>query len=132
MRSQSGAKYVGAILGSSLGRWFPLHAGTIPIPEIRASEQRPFVRLADEILKAKAADPDADTSHLEWDIDRLVYDLYGLTEEERTAIERSLGLIHASDEGEDAALANAMDEVLADERVSRDEVMAILRAPDGS
>ena len=34
----------------------------------------------------------------------MVYDLYGLTEEEDAAIERSLGLIPASDEDEDAAL----------------------------
>ena len=46
------------------------------------------------------SDPGAHTRYLEWDIDRLVYDPYGLTEEEDTAIERSLGLIHATDEME--------------------------------
>ena len=127
----SQAKYIGAILRSSLGRWFLLHAGTIPIPKILATEQLPFIRLVDKIFQAKADDPAADTSHLERDIDRLVYDLYGLTEEEDTAVERSLGLIHSNEEHEDAALARAMDEALTDERVSQDEVMAILRAPDG-
>ena len=87
--------------------------------------------LVDSILEAKAANPDADTSHLEWDIDRLVYDLYGLTEEEDTAIERSLRLIHQTDEEEDEAIARAIEESLTDERVSREEVMAILRNPDG-
>jgi len=44
------------------------------------------VRLVDRILEAKAADPDADTRELEEQIDRLVYDLYGLTEGERAAV----------------------------------------------
>ena len=41
----------------------------------------------ERILEAKAADPDADTSELEREIDRLVYALYGLTEEETAAVE---------------------------------------------
>ena len=140
-------KYLCAVLNSSLATWFmkntALNSGmgvtrwigftveTIPIPKITAAKQRPFVRLVDQILKAKNDDPDADTRHLEWEIDRLVYDLYGLTEEEDTAIERSLGLIHASDEEEDAALSRTITEGLTSEPASRDEVMAILRAPDG-
>ena len=75
--------------------------------------------------------PDANASDLEWQIDGLVYDLYGLTEEERTAVERSLGLIHATDEEEDAALAQWAMEGRTDERVSREEVMAILRSEGG-
>ena len=84
--------------GMGVPRWVRFTVERIPIPRISASEQRPFIRLVDEILEAKAADPDADTSYLEWDIERLVYDLYGLTEEEDTAIERSMGLIHQTDE----------------------------------
>ena len=102
-----------------------------PFPKTTAAEQRPFVRLVERILAEKSADAAADTEPLEWEIDRLVYDLYSLTEEEDTAVERSLGLIHASDEEEDAALARAMDEALDDERVGRDEVTAMLRAPNG-
>ena len=140
-------KYLCAILNSTLVTWMIRNTGLtpgmgltqwkkfvverIPIPKITAEEQRRFVQLVDEIIETKDADPDADTSHLEWDIDRLVHDLYGLTEEEHTAIERSVGLIHSSEEDEDAALARAMDETLDDERVDRDEVMAMLRAPDG-
>ena len=52
----------------------------------RRFPQVPFVRLVDRILKAKAADPDADTSELGEQIDRLVYDLYGLTDEEREEV----------------------------------------------
>ena len=117
----SQAKYIGAILRSSLGRWCLSHAGTIPIPKILATDQLPFIRLVDEILESKDTDPDADTSHLEWEIDQLAYGMYGLTEEEVTAIERSLSLIHSSDEEEDAAIARAIDEAMADPENVADE-----------
>ena len=117
--------------GMGVLQWKKFAVERIPVPKITAAMQRPFVRLVDQILKAKTADPDADTRHLEWEIDRLVYDLYGLTEEEDTAIERSLGLIHASDEEEDAALVRAVQEGSRAGTVTKGEVMEILRAPDG-
>ncbi|MFA6103095.1 MAG: TaqI-like C-terminal specificity domain-containing protein [Victivallaceae bacterium] len=43
--------------------------------------------LVDQILAAKQADPGADTQELEREIDRLVYELYGLTEEEIKLVE---------------------------------------------
>ena len=140
-------KYLSAVLNSTLIRWFlqqiaptsgmgtprwkKVYVETLPIPKISAAEQRPFTRLVDEILEAKSADPDADTSYLEWDIDRLVYDLYGLTEEEDTAIERSLGLIHQTDEEEDAATVKWIKEGRTGEYVSKEVVMETLRSPDG-
>ena len=42
------------------------------------------------ILAAKKADPDADVSALEAEIDQLVYSLYGLTRDEIVIIEDSL------------------------------------------
>ncbi len=145
-------KYLCALLNSTLIRWFlqqiaptsgmgvfrwkKVYAETIPIPKISGVEQEPFIKLVDEILAAKSADPNADTSYLEWDIDRLVYDLYGLTDEEDTAVERSLGLIHQTDEEEDAAILRAMlegkEEARAEGYVSREEVMAILQELDGA
>ena len=143
----SSVKYLCAILNSTLVRWFlqqtaptsgmgtprwkKVYVQEIPIPTISAAEQRPFIRLVDEILEAKAADPDADTSYLDWDIDRLVYDLYGLTEEEDTAIERSLGLIHQTDEEEDAAMVKWIQEGRTAEYVSKEVVMESLRSPHG-
>ena len=143
-------KYLCALLNSTVSHWFLQHVAptsgmgtlrwkkvyveTIPIPKIPAEDQRPFIRLVDEILEAKATDPNADTSHLEWEIDRLVYDLYGLTEEEDTSIERSLGLIHATDEEEDAAIGRAIDEALAEDPdgfVSEEVMMATLRGLNG-
>ena len=52
--------------------------------------------------------------------------MYGLTEEEDTMIERSLGLIHQTDEEEDAALLRAMEEVADEETVGFEEVEKIL------
>ena len=126
------AKYVSAILNSNLGRLFLLRAKTIPIPKISPKEQRPFIRLVDKALEAKVADPNADTNNIDEEINCLVYDLYGLTKEEKTTVERSLGLIHASDEEEDAALLRAILEVNIEDRVSREEFMAIVREMDGS
>ncbi|HOO15331.1 MAG TPA: N-6 DNA methylase [Candidatus Marinimicrobia bacterium] len=62
----------------------------IPIPPITPSNQ-PIVSqiesLVDKILAAKKDNPQADTSTWEREIDRLVYELYDLTEEEIRIIE---------------------------------------------
>ena len=63
-------------------RWKKVYVETIPIPKLPAAEQRPFIRLVDDILAAKATDPSADTSAPEAEIDRLVYGLYGLDDKE--------------------------------------------------
>ena len=52
--------------------------------------QAPIVALVDKILAAKRADPNADVSVLEVEIDQLVYSLYALTREEIAIIEESL------------------------------------------
>lgn len=134
-QSVESAKYRRAVLGSSLAAWFSERAGAgsapMPVPEIPAAAREPFVRLMDEILAARTANPNADTDRLEWNVDRLVYDLYGLTDDEAAAVERSLGLIHASDEDEDAALARAMDDAAGSDWVSKDEALRLLRVGNG-
>ena len=107
----------------------------MPIPRLSAEEESDIVRLVDEMLAAEAADPAADTLHLEAAIDELVYNHYGLTDEEDTVIERNLGLIHQSDQEEDAALGRAMDEALAElrstgERGNLEELKETLRVWD--
>ena len=124
-----------AIGNSALARWCLLHGQSMPIPSLSPEEQRGLVRLIDEIQAARDDDPAADTLHLEWAIDRLVYDLYGLTEEEDTAIERGLGLIHQTDREEDAAIGRAMDESLAEmrstgERGNLEELREMVRGWD--
>jgi hypothetical protein len=46
--------------------------------------------LVDKILIAKKLNPDADTTAIEMEIDRMVYDLYGLTEEEIKIVEQEV------------------------------------------
>jgi len=59
----------------------------LPIKLITPILQKPFIKLADKILTAKKSDPKADTSTLETECDRLVYQLYGLTEAEIKIVE---------------------------------------------
>jgi adenine-specific DNA-methyltransferase len=54
----------------------------LPIPDVPPERQQPLVVLVDRILAAKHADPAADISELEAELDRLVSALYGLTEPE--------------------------------------------------
>ena len=59
----------------------------LPIPIASIEQQKPIIDLVDKVLIAKKANPQADTSALEKEIDQMVYELYGLTEEERRIIE---------------------------------------------
>ena len=70
-------------------RWKKVYVETIPIPKIPAAEQRPFIRLVDAILAAKAANPSAETSAQEAEIDRLIYGLYGLDDAEIATMEQN-------------------------------------------
>jgi len=54
----------------------------IPIYNTSNEQQQPIITLVNQILSAKKENPTADTTELEREIDRLVYDLYSLTEEE--------------------------------------------------
>ncbi len=58
-----------------------------PIKKIGTVEQQPIIALVDQILTAKKSNPKADTSELEKEIDKIVYELYGLSEEEIRIIE---------------------------------------------
>ncbi len=59
----------------------------IPIKKATPSQQQQIVALVDQILAIKKTDSNADTSALEREIDGLVYELYGLTEEEVKVVE---------------------------------------------
>ncbi|GHT06232.1 hypothetical protein AGMMS49525_14300 [Bacteroidia bacterium] len=61
----------------------------IPIPNISIGNPQPIITLVNQILSAKKENPVADTSALEKEIDKLVYELYGLTEEEIKIIEKN-------------------------------------------
>ena len=65
----------------------PKPVSEIPIANVSSAQQNPFINLVDQILAAKKHDTEANTSVLERKIDRLVYALYGLTEEEIAIVE---------------------------------------------
>lgn len=96
-------KYLLAVLNSKLTWWFlqktsvvmqggfyrikPAYIENFCIPNLAPKEQKPFIALADKILKLKAKDSTTDTSKLESEIDSLVYKLYNLTENEIKIVE---------------------------------------------
>jgi len=79
--------YAGGGLGESGYRYKKAFLENLPIPKISLAQQQPIITLVDQILTAKRANPKADTSALEREIDRLVYELYGLTAAEVALVE---------------------------------------------
>ena len=59
----------------------------LPIPDVALEQQTPVVEFVDHILDMKRANSSADTSTQEAAIDRLVYGLYGLDDEEIATVE---------------------------------------------
>ncbi len=92
------AAYVLAILNSTISWWLskqffaskqggyfefkPMYVSQIPIPRATTTQQKALEKLVDQILSAKKADARADVGQWEQEIDRQVYELYGLTDEE--------------------------------------------------
>ncbi|HXG23511.1 MAG TPA: TaqI-like C-terminal specificity domain-containing protein [Chthonomonadales bacterium] len=68
-------------------RAFSDYMRQIPIPLATPSQQKEIVALVDKILALKRADPSADVSALEHEIDERVYRLYGLTPDEIKIVE---------------------------------------------
>ena len=61
----------------------------IPIPVVSFEKQDTVVGLVSQILLKKKSNPSADTSFLEYEIDKFVYQLFNLTSEEIAVIESS-------------------------------------------
>jgi len=61
----------------------------VPIPKPSIKEEANIEILVDQILALKKANPQADTSQLEEEIDELVYQLYDLTSEEVAVVKAS-------------------------------------------
>ena len=85
--------YSGGGLGGKGIRFKHTFMENIPIPPITSSNRHlaeKIETLVSQILTVKKADPQADTTALEAEIDSLVYELYGLTEEEIKIVEESV------------------------------------------
>jgi adenine-specific DNA-methyltransferase len=98
----SNDKVLLGILNSKIGWWliskyctaiqngFQLiwkYFGQIPIPDTKGEGAESITAIVDKILSIKKSDPFASTTSHEAEIDRLVYELYGLTEEEIRIVE---------------------------------------------
>ncbi|QKZ14396.1 class I SAM-dependent DNA methyltransferase [Spirosoma sp. KUDC1026] len=75
-----------AIRGGYL-RFFKQYVEQIPVPFASSAQKEMIGSIVDQILAIKAADSTADTSALEAEIDKMVYELYGLTEAEIAIVE---------------------------------------------
>ena len=73
--------------GMGTSRWINNYVKEFPIPEATCEQQTLMIGLVDQILDAKRADPDADVSDLENEIDQIVYFLYDLTPKEIAIVE---------------------------------------------
>ena len=96
-------KYLCAVLNAKLIRWFlekaaptsgmgtlrwkKVYVEPLPIPRITGASQQPFIKIVDRILLTQQYEPKADTSQAESEIDERVYQLYGLTPAEVSAVE---------------------------------------------
>ena len=101
------AIFVSAVLNSALINWYihkfifssairtmtfdKYYVGKIPVPIVTPEEQQPIIELAERIMTAKRDNSEVDMSVEERKIDKLVYNLYGLTAEEREIVKLSIG-----------------------------------------
>lgn len=97
-------KYLLGILNSKLGEyWFNTNGKKrgvgvdigvkvfrqFPVKKASLQQQNIIISLVDNALSLKKDNPEADTTVLEAEIDRMVYKLYGLTDEEISIVENS-------------------------------------------
>ena len=78
--------WVSAKLDETGWRWFKQYVELFPIPSTSTDAVR-IINLVNKVLVLKKANPSADTSSVEREIDLIVYRLYGLTAEEASTID---------------------------------------------
>jgi hypothetical protein len=100
-------KFLAAILNSSVAFFYikekyiasSYNGGTtftkdminsLPIPEVPSADRDILIRAVDRLLKAKEHDREAEASAIEQEIDRQVFALYGLNEEDTRAVENAI------------------------------------------
>ncbi|MFB2738600.1 Eco57I restriction-modification methylase domain-containing protein [Umezakia ovalisporum] len=72
-------------------RFKSIYVSQIPIPKATKTQQTLLEKLVEEILTAKQANPQADITPLEAEIDQIVYQLYNLTPKEIKIIKGQIG-----------------------------------------
>ncbi|NEP40115.1 MAG: hypothetical protein F6K35_13085 [Okeania sp. SIO2H7] len=76
--------------GEALAQVKVFHLEMLPFYPVFMQQQAPVIKIVDRILAAKKSNPNADTTALEKEIDRLIYQRYELTEEEIKIVEGEL------------------------------------------
>ena len=71
-------------------RFIAQYVSQIPIPSIKPAQKASISKIVNQILATKRANPDADVSDLENEIDQIVYLLYDLTPEEIAIVEEAV------------------------------------------
>ena len=69
-------------LGKSGFRYIKQFVENFPIPQVSKSKKKDVVKIVEKILRKKTSDISLDTSDLEFEMNRLIFNLYELTEEE--------------------------------------------------
>lgn len=82
---------IGTTTGMGTNRWKKYKIELLPIKIPTIEQEKNIEELVNEIIKIKEVNPFSDTSNLEMEIDQLVYELYGLTEEEIKIVEGGVG-----------------------------------------
>lgn len=80
-------KLIGTTTGMGTNRWKKYKIELLPIKMPSPEKEKEIENIVDRILVSKKQNTTADTADLEAEIDRLVYELYGLTEDEIKIIE---------------------------------------------
>jgi len=74
-------------IGEALAQVKRGHLAVLPVPKLDPGLFDTVVKIVEQILTIKETDLNSDTTTLETEIDQLVYQLYGLTEEEIKIVE---------------------------------------------
>jgi len=93
LNSKLAGFYFGSIVSKMRGGYFSMSKAYVETFHIisKSSLNKKISKKSTQILAAKKENPEADTSELEAEIDQMVYELYGLTEEEIAIVEENLG-----------------------------------------
>lgn len=94
------ARFVVGLLNSKLIDWLFRKTSTnnnvniyeledLPIAQATPEQEQEIVDMVEAIETLKAIDHDSDTSALEAEIDKIVYELYGLTDVQQTVVEKA-------------------------------------------
>ncbi len=76
--------------GTGTLRWKKIYVEQLPIPKVSRSNRKPFDRMIDRILRSLSHEQSSKTVAAEAQIDRMVYQLYGLTASEIAAVEERI------------------------------------------